>query len=187
MIVYRLFADTDHFEGLLPVYAAGWDALEVFFWGQRLQGWESPPMRTHGRLHADGSEGTSLPRGDYPGLGIGEPAFSGRAVRQLTTYLSEAGQLFPVDCPGRDYFAFNVTRVLAGLNERDSVLTRFSDGRIMRIREYVFVPSIVVDAHIFKLTQTKVSPVFVSDAFVRRVRAGRLVGFHFEEVWRSGV
>ncbi len=64
-----------------------------------------------------------------------------RAAEVLQPILEGNGELLPLDCEEGDYFIFNVTRVVDALDESDSDLVKFPDGkRIMEVKRFVFFP-----------------------------------------------
>jgi hypothetical protein len=127
----------------------------------------------------------NLPKGDTPGLSGSIPVFNRNAVNALSDMLEPNGELLPITCEGEDYFLFNVTRLVNALNEDDCDLERFDDGRIMDIDRYSFFKDRLRGTVVFKLPQGRLSWVYVTDPFVRRVNAAGLRGFKFPLVWNS--
>ena len=124
-------------------------------------------------------------KGDTPGLSSHIPVFSSRAVTALSDLLQGNGELLPIVCDDEYYSIFNVTRVVDALDEENSELTLFSDGRIMDIDRHAFFPEKLKGIHVFKIPQIVLMDVFVTDAFVDRVKAADLKGFEFRPVWSS--
>jgi hypothetical protein len=124
------------------------------------------------------------PKSDFPTLGT-TPVFSQRAVDELLDLLVENGELLPLAVEDGSYFVYNVTREVDALDEDRSELVRFSTGGVMRIARYEFDPDQVEGLTIFKIPQSR-AKIFVTDAFVGRVRAARLTGFDFSQIWMRG-
>jgi hypothetical protein len=182
MEIFRLIADSNHYEAAWPVDSESFSLFGTFDGRSQLP-WTSPLMRPFGSEDQRGVE-SPLPQGDLASPLSRVPVFSSRAVDVLRPMLEAAGEILPLDCPGRRYFAFNVTRVVDALDESRSILKRFSDGGVMRIVEPHFKREALEDAHIFKVSQLR-TVVFVDDAFVERVLNAELKGFLFEKVWTS--
>ena len=140
--------------------------------------WRSPPMRI---VRED--EGKLLAESDSPWLGPHALVFRRPALGELETMLLSYGELLPLACPEPNLVIFNVTRVLDALDEQASGILRFTNGRIMRIIRPVFRPDVISGSDIFKIPNLRVSPTYVSERFVERVRAAGLRGLVFNKVW----
>jgi len=113
------------------------------------------------------------------------PVFSLQALEALLDLLRPNGEVLPLRFKGGEYFAYNVTRILPALDETASSMTRFSTGRVMSIDRYVFRPELLDNAAVFKIPELPKAFVFVTDAFVERIRATRLTGLVFSLLWHS--
>jgi hypothetical protein len=113
------------------------------------------------------------------------PAFSARAVEALDDMLKGNGELLELE--GAEFSLLNVLSAPDALDEERSELKRFrSSGRVLRILRYGLRAEALSSVPIFKLPQQPRSRVYVTDAFVERVRENGLVGFDFSEmVWRG--
>ena len=120
--------------------------------------------------------------GDHAVLGT-VPVLSERAVIALTDVLQANGELLPVLHGKARYFAFNVTTVVNALDPSHAKVKRFSSGRVMAVDEFAFIPERLHRLTIFKIPELRRGFVFVTDAFVDRVRAAQLQGFEFQEIW----
>lgn len=122
------------------------------------------------------------PKSDFPTLGT-TPVFSERAVDTLLDLLVANGEILPLDVEGEKYFAYNPTRTLDALDQDHSVLVRFpATGRILDIKQYVFLPDKLDGTAIFRLPMFRGS-AFVTNEFAARVREGELTGFRLVKVW----
>jgi hypothetical protein len=130
----------------------------------------------------------ALPASDYPGLTSHIPVFSRRAVDALGPLLTPSGELLALDCPGcdREYVALNVTRVADALDEAMAKVKRYRSGRIMRVLEYAFLEERVGEAALFKMPETVLQDVYVTERFVQAAVDADLEGAVFELVWTDG-
>lgn len=183
MNVYSFVADSDQYQNLSLVNEAeDWEALYQFYGCPIGAAWR--PLNVE-ILCDDESSDERLPS-DTPSLFAGVPTLSRRAAEVLQPMLHDNGELLPLQCDEGDYFIFNVTRIVDALNEANSDVVRFPDGkRILDIRQFVFFPSQLKDVDIFKLPQQMSGGVFVTDGFVRAVREAGLRGFSFDWLWAS--
>lgn len=140
--------------------------------------WRSPPMRL---IRED--EGKLLAESDSPWLGPHALVFRRHSLGELEALLLSYGELLPVACSEPNLVIFNATRVLDALDERASGILRFSNGRIMRITRHAFRPDVISGVDIFKIPSLRVSPTYVSERFVERVKAAGLRGLVFNRVW----
>lgn len=182
MNVYSLSLDVDHYQSLeLVDLDSDWEAMYKFD-GNSIEEWQ--PLRA--KVFFDDELETQLPPGDFPSLFADEPALSQRAVQVLRPLIEGNGQLLPLQCTGGEYFILNVTNVVDALDERQSEIVRFPDGkRVLDIKRFVFVPAKLQNVDIFKLPQQPLGRVFVTDGFVKTVRDAGLVGINFEWLWSS--
>jgi hypothetical protein len=85
-----------------------------------------------------------------------------------------------------DLRLFNATHLLNALDENASTLVRFkSSGAIMQIKRHAFRPEIIAGHHLFKISNLRVSPIYVSNTFVDAWAAANLTGLTFDEVWSA--
>jgi hypothetical protein len=178
MKIYTLKANVNNYPVLAPVEAD----VERYrrFDGHPLA---PPPDALHVEVVR---EGQTLSPGDFPGLTSHIPVFSHRSSTALGEVLTNAGQMIPLRCEScaDEYVAVNVTRLVDGLDERRSEVKRYrSSGRIMRILRYVFLPEKVAGVELFKVPQTVLQEVYVSEAFVERVAGRGWRGFVFKLIW----
>jgi hypothetical protein len=123
------------------------------------------------------------PKSDFPTLGT-TPVFSERAVDTMLELLVANGEILPLDVEGEKYFAYNPTRTLDALDQDRSEIVRFPTGRILDVKQYVFLPDKLDGTAIFRLPLLRGS-AFVTDEFAALVRQGELTGFRLVEVWSS--
>jgi hypothetical protein len=176
MKVYVLGADSDHYESLLMPGGG------LYEFARRFNG---RPMKKLGNDPKIKKDPRRLPKGDFPSLIPGVPIFSRRAVEALRDLLEETGEILPVTIGRDQYFILNVTHVVDALDEPNSTLSRFADGRVFYIDHYSFLLEKLLGLFIFKIPQMIVGDVYVTDAFVERVHSAGLKGFWFPAVWSS--
>jgi len=175
--IYLLNSDTSHFRGLRPPdndrfmdlverfngtpIGAAWDVFDVTY----------------------DNDSIELPLGDFTSLTFQHiPVFSQPAARTLRSLLNAAGELLPLNCGHTKYLAFNVTTLVDALDIETSEVVRFASGNIMDVKTYVLDGERLGSAAIFKLTETPLMDVFVSDEFVGVVETAGLMGFSFKQV-----
>lgn len=124
--------------------------------------------------------------GDHALLGT-IPVFSESAVASLRDLLESHGELLALAYPRRQYFAYNVTRVVDALDEGRSKLNRFSSGRVMSVEEFAFDATALEGHVIFRIPQLLRASVFATELFVERAKRAGLTGFDFREVWAGEV
>ena len=181
MKIYQLHEDFDRYEVLS--YSNPQDSMRIQNWfcGKPI-GERWVPLRVE--ILRD-KEHKDRPSSDFPGFGAGKPTFSHRAVEALRDLLADNGELLPLDCKDGNYWVFNVTRVIDGLDEENSDVERFSSGRIMAVERFAFYPDKVRDLSIFKIPQFPKGGAYVTDSFTNRVKSANLTGFAFDLLWDS--
>lgn len=178
MNVYILDSDANRYQNLVPVREADWDVFDAFRGTPIGASWS--PVKVEvlvDDLHKN------RPPSDFPSLATDVPVFSQRAAEALGDLLEGNGELLPLDCDEGVYYAYNVTHVVDALDVAQSEFKRFESGRIMDIVQHVFQPEKLAGLTIFKLPYMRVSRVYVTDDFVRRVQETGLTGFDFRPAW----
>ncbi len=178
MNVYVLGTDCDKYRGIH--YANDADVLEFHrrFDGRSLK-------YTWTGKEKFGFVQKRFPKGDTPSLSTHIPVFNLKAAKVLMDFLEPNGELLPITCNGESFFLFNVTRIVDALDEPNCKLERFDDGGVMYVDEYAFLKEKLAGETVFKLPQLPLGWVYVTDPFVKRVRAAILKGFEFRHVWSS--
>lgn len=143
----------------------------------RKDNWTPIPVKI-----VSGDEGSHLHSSDSPWLGTHALIFSKKVIDAIGPLLCEYGELLPLECADQGLFIFNPLRIIDALDEAGSAITRFENGRIMRISRYAFHRDAVTDVDIFKIPNLRVSPTFVSERFVKIWSSNGLVGLDFNEI-----
>jgi hypothetical protein len=177
MKIFRLLP-TDGYELCHPVTQDGFEIFNKVINGlSRAVDWRPLPVKI---IQED--QGIALLKSDAPWLGSHALIFRKMALDSLGALLREFGELLPLECDSDDLVVFNPTSVLDAVNEDASSIMRFNNGRIMHISRYVFFPEIAYSADIFKISNLRVSPTFVSQRFVAKWESAGLRGLEFREV-----
>jgi hypothetical protein len=143
-----------------------------------LDDWQPPAVAAV----RDGSAGLQMT--DFAVVWV-EPAVSRGAVEALGDVLRAHGELLPLLCPDGEYYAYNVTTLRDALDEEGSSVVRFTTGRVMRIDRYAFRTDQLHDVEVFKIPQLPKAFVFMTGAFLERVRAAGMTGLDPELVWEQ--
>ena len=121
---------------------------------------------------------------DFSSVDYGSPpCFSARAKAALQPHIDDLGQWLALDCAEAPYWLFNVTCTVDALNEAESELIRFDDGRVMRIAQFTFHPKKLEGQLLFQVSQSPGFPNLVTQDFVDLVHKHRLTGFSFRLLW----
>ena len=179
MRIYTLSADANRYQNIIAASGSGWDRFRDFD-GRRLgEQWGIPQVRAL----IDEEQNKNLPVGDFPALASHIPVFTPRAADALRPLISPFGEFLNLNMEGQELYAFNVTKLVDGLDRTNSVYQTFPDGkRIMIIEKHVFIPSAIEGLPIFKLAPLPLMYVYVSHTFVECVKRNDLKGFWFRPV-----
>ena len=178
MKVWKMKFLVDDYDYLKPIKAFTYDEIHAFDGRSVLSDWK-PRKVTRMEPKKD------LGLGDAPGFII--PVFSKRAVDCLKPLIDKHVEVLPLDFKEKEFYAINVITVLEALDYEKSVYTTFSDGkRIMMVEKYAFLPNVVENIPIFRITDERRSKYpLVSDNFKKIVEENKLEGFKFELIWDS--
>jgi hypothetical protein len=164
-----------------PTDKDGFESVRLNINGvSRNESWSPTPVEI---IHRN--RGEKLLRSDSPWLGSHALIFRSSAIIGLGPLLRENGELLPLACVGAELMMYNPIKLLDALDENASSITRFDNGRIMRVRNYVFREEIVDGIDVFKIPNLRVSPTFVSQRFVDRWNELDLKGLDFAQVWAN--
>jgi hypothetical protein len=182
--------DPDQYDHLTSIRhpPEGWSPTFNLLDGvRRADVWSPVPFERRPTRHPSYRKNRSKPV-DFPSLmGLGL-AFSERALQVLDPLMGQSVEALPlecVNCSQNRFFVINVLDILDCLDEPRCIFTRYSDGGIMDIKRYAFLPNSLEGHHIFKVPQQVVGSVLVSPEFKRRVEENGLVGAVFREVGRD--
>ena len=123
--------------------------------------------------------------GDLSAVGT-IPALSSRAADALRDLLEPNGELLPIRTPVGEYFAYNITRVVAALDRPGTDAEWFDNDRIMADRRLAFHPQVVRDLAFFRIPELR-TRAFMTDLVAQRVRQTGLTGFDLRPLWVASV
>lgn len=174
-IIYTPLAQ-DGYEFCHPVDPKDFETINILINGtERARDWKPLAMHIVNKDH-----GRDLIESDSPWLEANALLLSNRAAEALRPMLLEYGELLPVLCQRPGLSLYNPTRLVDALDEKASSVLRFSSGKIMSVRQYVFREEVVRDIDVFKIPNLRVSPTFFSQRFVDSWRAADLTGLDFK-------
>jgi RNA polymerase subunit RPABC4/transcription elongation factor Spt4 len=178
MRIYRMRANVNNYRTLQSVE----DGIVQYY--RRFDG---TPLEDPSRVRplVVRRENADTPIGDFPGLTSHIPVFSQKGVEALGEILDSAGEWVPVLCRDCDaiYVGLNVTGLVDALDVDRSVVKRYRSGRIMRVIRYAFAADALQDVTVFKIPETAVQEVYVTQPFVDAFVRSSLRGGVFELLW----
>ena len=148
--------------------------------GDPLEGDRLPLME----VIREDEEGKEYLWSDAPWLGGHALVFRDSVSNKLKGLLGPT-KLYEFICDSERLFLCNPPLVENAVIQDQSVIDRFSDGRIMQIREYVFNPETLQGRYIFKINEMRVSPTFVTQEFVDLWVSSKFTGLDFNLLWTS--
>jgi hypothetical protein len=161
-----------------PVDAKDFETLNLAINGKPQSSTWSPVRMKIVRV----DEGRRLRESDAPWLGGHALILRRRAVEAMSPILHANGELLPLACTD-ELYVFNPTNLLDCFDEKASDLVRFKDSdAIMRISKHVFRPERLAGVDAFKIPNLRVSPLFVTSAFVDQWKAAGLTGLEWRVV-----
>lgn len=146
----------------------------------RRQNWRPPKMRI---VHED--EGKTLLPSDSPWLGSHALVFRRATANRFCDELAKYGEILPLLCDEAELIMFNPTKVVDALDEPASLVSRFSSGRIMRIKRYAFASPRLEGIEVFKIPNLRVSPTIFGSGLVSLWNELGLKGLRFELIWHG--
>jgi hypothetical protein len=130
----------------------------------------------------ENEKGEERLRSDAPWLGGQALVFRDSVSNKLKRLLGSA-RLYEFICDSERLFLCDPPLVQNAVIQDKSIINRFSDGRIMQIRKYVFDSEALHGKYIFKISEMRVSPTFVTQEFVDFWVSNKLVGLDFNLLW----
>ncbi len=179
MHIYQLNPDANHFQNLVLKNINDLNDVNRLLPGTPM-GSTWRPVRVE--VFRGDRRNKHLPAGDFPTFDV-VPTFSARAAQVLGDLLTDHGELLPLVCEEGQYFVFNCTTFVDGLDTERSEIVYFDDGSVNLVRSYVLDSDKVAGRPVFRLRGERMLNVFVNEAFVRQVQEAGLRGFDFRQVW----
>lgn len=166
------------FELCLPVRQEDFERLNMEINGRpRSEQWTPVDV---GLVRHD--QGRELAASDSPWLGSHALIFKRTAVEAMGPLLRDNGELLPLASAAGELWVYN-PQLCDALDEAASSVQRLTAGRIWMIDQHIFRPDRVHGVDAFKIPNLRVSPTFVSKAFVDRWNSEGLNGLEFTQVW----
>jgi hypothetical protein len=104
----------------------------------------------------------------------------------LLKHMKNEIELLPVEAGKFKYCLMNVINVVPCLDEKNSFIKRFNDGRIKEIEKYVFDTTKLKDVFLFKLPQIPESMMLCTNKFAEIVKNGEMLGLDIVEIFDDG-
>lgn len=180
--IYRLGSQEEG-EYCHPVDDVDWDYLTDFFAHRRAAS-EWKPIRVHLLKHGDrGERATPV---DAPWIAVHLLILKPRARLVMERFLLDYGAWkLHVECSSATNIAmFSPARVRGYLDEENSTIERFDDGRILSIDKHVFMRT-PPPAAFFAIDELRVGSMFVSQEFVDLWTRHGLTGLTFTPIWST--
>jgi hypothetical protein len=122
--------------------------------------------------------------GDFPILlGPVPPVFSKKAIDVLNKLISPHIEILGLQGITNEYYLINVMEVINCLDYENSLIRRFkSSGRIKGIDRYAFNENLLEGIHIFRIPETLLIEIFVSEQFRQLYEDNQLEGLLFSKI-----
>jgi hypothetical protein len=173
-MIFRLDAHCNRFQNITTDDSEDWDLL-LGMRGQPMgKRWRPVPVH----VIREGRQNKRLPASGFPSLISHLPTFSPRAKEVFEDLLGNTGEWLRLTSNEGDYWIFNVTDVRDALDIGASECLFFDDGKLMQVNRYKFIAAKLANAVVFRLRPFPME-VFVTDAFIVRVKSAQLRGFEF--------
>ncbi|PRA01672.1 MULTISPECIES: imm11 family protein [unclassified Paenibacillus] len=123
---------------------------------------------------------------DFPRLIIGKPIMKGNVKKVFEAHISREVELLPLIHDELELYVVNITNVLDCVDWNRSDVRRYSDGDWAGFNKLVFdfskIPS---DTYMFKIKETALVKVYVTDLFKTIVEKQKFKGLNFSIVYDS--
>lgn len=177
MKIWQLNFELDEYDNLIPVREFTAEEIQSFDGRSHLSQWK--PVRVK-RMEPE----KELELSDAPGFTF--PVFSRRAWQCLEPLISKNVEILPLDFNEKEYLGINIITVLDAIDYKKSIYKTYRDGiRIMVFKKYAFLPTVIRNVSIFKISDERTRYAFVSNEFKQTVEKNNLSGFKFKLVWDS--
>lgn len=177
MKIWQLNFELDEYDNLIPVREFTAEEIQSFDGRSHLSQWK--PVRVK-RMEPE----KGLELSDAPGFTF--PVFSRRAWECLEPLISKNVEILPLDFNEKEYLGINIITVLDAIDYKKSIYKTYRDGiRIMAFKKYAFLPTVIRNVSIFKISDERTRYAFVSNEFKQTVEKNNLSGFKFKLIWDS--
>lgn len=177
MKIWQLNFELDKYDNLIPTREFTVEEIQAFNGRSDLKPWK--PIKVK-RMEPE----KGLELSDAPGFTF--PVFSRRALNCLESLINKNVEILPLDFDEKEYLGINIITVLDAIDYENSIYKTYRDGkRIMAFKKYAFLPNVIKNVSIFKISDEKTRYAFVSDEFKQTVEINNLTGYKFKLVWDS--
>jgi hypothetical protein len=171
--IFKLSADSNNYQNLVPVDIASWDIINSINLKSVANNWNPIELQYINKRK----------KGDCPSLIPHLPVFSEKAINILSDLIKDSVEYLPFVCPGKiKFWGINVLKAVDCIDFDNSQVVRFDSGRIMRFAKYAFKKELLEGVPLFKIPDLLNSCVFIDEMFIDKVTEAGLEGFKFEEV-----
>lgn len=177
MKVYELRNNDDSIDLMLDRLVSAEHPIETKFNGEsKMLIWSSPIMYTN----------TKGKYNDFPRYLPGRPIVSEKVKDILLPIVAGEVETLPLAHPDLKLFMLNITNVIDCVDYKRSVIKLTKKGNFARFIKLVFdFSEIPENTYIFKIKETAIVQVFVTDKFKELVELHGLKGLDFSEVYDS--
>jgi hypothetical protein len=169
---------SEGYELCQPKVSSDFLIISALIHGDRLEGDQLPAMQ----IIREDEKGEDRLRSDAPWLGGHALVFRESVSNSLKRLLGSA-KLYEFICDSERLFLCDPPLVENAVIQDKSIINRFSDGRIMQIKKYVFNPEVLRGQCIFKINEMRISPTFVTQEFIDFWMSNKLAGLDFNLLW----
>ncbi|MDL2268620.1 hypothetical protein LJC41_01390 [Desulfosarcina sp. OttesenSCG-928-G17] len=180
MKIYKIIP-SKNYEFCHPIGKDGFLKLNKLINGEkRLKNWVPFKMEL---INED--MGEKLISADSPGCGSNILILNQTIKDKMEEMFGEYGEILPIECgKTKNLFVFNVLKFFDNaVDVEKSSLVRYKNGDIMFFEKIEFFPEVIINTHIFKITNLRVSPIFFDEYFVNFWKSNKLTGIDFDKVW----
>ncbi|WP_339250845.1 DUF1629 domain-containing protein [Paenibacillus sp. FSL P2-0136] len=177
MRVYSLRSIEDSSDLMLDKSVSAEHPIELKFKGQsKMPMWTPPLLYTNNKRKYN----------DFPRYLSGQPIVSEKVKDILFPILAEEVEILPLAHPELNLFMLNITNVIDCVDYNRSEIKLTGKGNFARFIKFVFDFSKIPEkTYMFKIKETAVVQVFVTEAFKDLVELHGLKGLDFSEVYDS--
>jgi hypothetical protein len=163
-----------------PVDDAAWEQIDVFD--------GSPRLASYVPIEAQLVGGDLT---DFVYIQSGALFCSEEAWLQISGPLETEVEPLPMTVNGRRYYILNITNVLDCLDEQESIIVYWPDGRVRDVERYVFHEDKVEGAFLFKIPQRRKTQIFCTARFRQLIEETTITCLQYdtpmsplEGIWR---
>lgn len=178
MKVYKLKSDLDNYQWLIPTEQSQWRAFWQISEGRSVsRDWSPIQLQVT-------PDSIDLPMGDSPHLMSGVPLLTNHGMEHLHRFMEKDVEFLQVFLDQTPLWAVNVVSIVDTLDLASSDVV-YWQGDLKKIKCYSFRSDKLEGRSIFRIPQTVVSEVFVSEEVKLAIAKAGLKGLICELVWKG--